>query len=68
MTAMPVLPIHPGEHLAGELTALDMSAAAPARRLQVPANRNTAPDQSVASYIKTLQSMNQRLHKIFYLQ
>jgi len=33
--------IHPGEHLAEELEALDMSAAALARRLQVPTNRIT---------------------------
>jgi addiction module HigA family antidote len=34
--------IHPGEHLAEELDALDMSAAELARRLQVPTNRVTA--------------------------
>lgn len=34
--------IHPGEHLAEELEALDMSAAELARRLQVPTNRVTA--------------------------
>ena len=33
------LAIHPGEHLAEELTALDMSAAGLARRLKVPTNR-----------------------------
>lgn len=33
--------IHPGEHLAEELTALDMSAAELARRLSVPTNRVT---------------------------
>src|SRR5216683_1393956 len=33
--------IHPGEHLAEELGALDMSAAELARRLQVPTNRVT---------------------------
>ena len=33
--------IHPGEHLAEELKALDMSAAALARQLQVPTNRIT---------------------------
>ena len=38
---MAVLVIHPGEHLAEELKALDMSAAALARRLQVPTNRIT---------------------------
>lgn len=38
---MAVPAIHPGEHLAEELKALDMSAAALARRLQVPANRIT---------------------------
>jgi addiction module HigA family antidote len=36
------LAIHPGEHLAEELDALDMSAADLARRLQVPTNRITA--------------------------
>ena len=37
-----VLPaIHPGEHLAEELTELDMSAAALARQIQVPTNRIT---------------------------
>jgi antitoxin HigA-1 len=34
--------IHPGEHLAEELQALDMSAAELARRLKVPTNRVTA--------------------------
>ena len=34
-------PIHPGEHLADELKALDMSAAALARALEVPTNRVT---------------------------
>ena len=34
-------PIHPGEHLAEELTALHMSAAQLARQLKVPANRIT---------------------------
>ena len=33
--------IHPGEHLAEELEALDMSAAALARQLKAPANRIT---------------------------
>ena len=31
--------IHPGEHLAEELKELDMSAAALARQIDVPANR-----------------------------
>ena len=34
-------PIHPGEHLAQELDALDMSAAGLARQLNVPTNRIT---------------------------
>ena len=34
-------PIHPGEHLAEQLKALDMSAAELARRLAVPTNRVT---------------------------
>ena len=33
--------IHPGEHLAEELKALDMSAAELARQMQVPTNRVT---------------------------
>jgi addiction module HigA family antidote len=33
--------IHPGEHLAEQLEALDMSAAELARRLKVPTNRIT---------------------------
>ncbi len=33
--------IHPGEHLAEELRALEMSAAELARRLDVPTNRIT---------------------------
>jgi antitoxin HigA-1 len=33
--------IHPGEHLAEQLKALDMSAAELARRLKVPTNRIT---------------------------
>jgi addiction module HigA family antidote len=39
---MPITAIHPGEHLAGELEALDMSASELARNLDVPANRITA--------------------------
>lgn len=33
--------IHPGEHLAEQLAALDMSAAELARQIKVPANRIT---------------------------
>lgn len=33
--------IHPGEHLAEQLEALDMSAAELSRKLRVPANRIT---------------------------
>src|SRR5215831_6416574 len=39
---MPQRAIHPGEQLAEELDALDMSAAELARRLKVPTNRVTA--------------------------
>ena len=38
---MTMIAIHPGEHLAEELEALDMSAAALARQLKVPTNRIT---------------------------
>ena len=38
---MPLLAIHPGEHLAEELKELNMSAAGLARQLQVPTNRIT---------------------------
>ena len=38
---MPLIAIHPGEHLAEELDALKMSAAEIARRLKVPTNRIT---------------------------
>jgi addiction module HigA family antidote len=38
---MPITPIHPGEHLAEELKALDMSASELARKIDVPANRVT---------------------------
>ena len=38
---MAVPAIHPGEHLAEELKALQMSAAALARKLNVPTNRIT---------------------------
>ena len=38
---MAVIAIHPGEHLAGELKELDMSAAELARKLDVPTNRIT---------------------------
>ena len=38
---MPLAAIHPGEHLAEELKALDMSAAELARKLDVPTNRVT---------------------------
>jgi addiction module HigA family antidote len=36
-----IVPVHPGEVLAEDLTALGMSAAAFARQLQVPTNRIT---------------------------
>ena len=38
---MPIPAIHPGEHLAEELKALNMSAAELARQLGVPTNRVT---------------------------
>ncbi|MGH9746285.1 MAG: HigA family addiction module antitoxin [Candidatus Acidiferrales bacterium] len=38
---MPLAAIHPGEHLAEELEALHMSAAALARKIRVPTNRVT---------------------------
>jgi addiction module HigA family antidote len=38
---MAVTAIHPGEHLAEELEALDMSAAELARKINVPTNRVT---------------------------
>jgi addiction module HigA family antidote len=38
---MALTAIHPGEHLAEELDALGMSAAALARRMKVPTNRIT---------------------------
>ncbi len=38
---MAVTAIHPGEHLAEELEALDMSAAELARQIGVPTNRVT---------------------------
>lgn len=38
---MPLLAIHPGEHLTEELKELNMSAAALARQLRVPTNRIT---------------------------
>jgi addiction module HigA family antidote len=39
---MPVIVIHPGEHLAEELKQLGMSAADLARKLNVPTNRVTS--------------------------
>jgi addiction module HigA family antidote len=39
---MTVVAIHPGEHLAEELSELGMSASALARAIKVPANRVTA--------------------------
>jgi antitoxin HigA-1 len=38
---MAVMAIHPGQHLAEELKALDMSAAELARKISVPTNRVT---------------------------
>jgi antitoxin HigA-1 len=38
---MTIPAIHPGEHLAEELEALDMSAAELARKIKVPTNRVT---------------------------
>ena len=39
--AMALIAIHPGEHLAEELDALDMRAAELARKIDVPTNRIT---------------------------
>jgi addiction module HigA family antidote len=39
---MPIIAIHPGEHLADELNELGMSASELARKLDVPPNRITA--------------------------
>ena len=39
---MPRAPIHPGEHLAEELSAISMSAVALARQLNLPTSRITA--------------------------
>ena len=39
---MPIIAIHPGEHLAEELNELGMSASELARKLDVPPNRITA--------------------------
>ena|SRR5436309_10325633 len=38
---MALIAVHPGEHLAHELQALDMSAAELARKIDVPTNRIT---------------------------
>ena len=38
---MPIIAIHPGEHLAEELEVLDMSASELARKIDVPTNRVT---------------------------
>jgi len=38
---MPIAAVHPGEHLAEELEALDLSAAELARKINVPTNRVT---------------------------
>jgi antitoxin HigA-1 len=38
---MPIVAIHPGEHLAEELEALELSAAELARKMNVPTNRVT---------------------------
>ena len=38
---MPITPIRPGEHLAEELKAFDMSAPERARNIDVPTNRIT---------------------------
>ena len=38
---MPIAAIHPGEHLADELEALERSAAELARKMNVPTNRIT---------------------------
>jgi antitoxin HigA-1 len=38
---MPITAIHPGEHLAEELKALDMSASELARKIDLPTNRVT---------------------------
>ena len=38
---MALIAIHPGEHLAEELEALDLSAAELARKMNVPTNRVT---------------------------
>ena len=38
---MALIAVHPGEHLAHEMQALDMSAAELARKIDVPTNRVT---------------------------
>jgi plasmid maintenance system antidote protein VapI len=38
---MAIIAIHPGEHLAEELDAFNMSAAELARKMDVPTNRVT---------------------------
>ncbi len=38
---MPIIAIHPGEHLSAELETLKMTAAELARQLKVPTNRIT---------------------------
>jgi antitoxin HigA-1 len=41
LVVMAIAAIHPGEHLAEELEALDLSAAELARKMNVPTNRVT---------------------------
>jgi plasmid maintenance system antidote protein VapI len=56
------LAIHPGEHLAEELKALDMSAAELARRPKVPTNRvsgilnGSAPSPATRPYGSAISS------------
>ncbi len=52
---MAVMVIHPGEHLAEELKALEMSAAELARKISVPTNRVTQILNGTRSGIKREQ-------------
>jgi plasmid maintenance system antidote protein VapI len=45
---MALIAIHPGEHLAEELDALDMSAVELARKIEVPPQQRCHPDRGVS--------------------
>jgi plasmid maintenance system antidote protein VapI len=58
---MALTAIHPGEHLAEELEALDRSAAELARKIDVPTNRVTPSGKEISPKLEGRQYLRTRL-------